>query len=196
MSGLTMMKRFFGTFYLKSWCKNEAQCDIKQIKMRLMLWLAKFAFFSWLPDLPEEDFGTTLAGYVQDYLGEEGKEGFDTFVKVTLGDSWLMHFHLNDYQMTLPHPSNLMQIFVPYSLFNPLVDLNSMPRNVPRLAKLLLYKGFVESVAKRDGISVRDVVKKELANYPYTVKDNFTVGQYNFCHIVEIVREGVSGATF
>ena len=177
------MKRFFGKFYLKSWCENEAHCDMKEIKMHLMLWLAKFAFFSWLPDLPEKDFGRTLAGYVQDYVGEEGKEGFDTFVKVTLGDSWLKHFHLNDYQIKLPHPSNIMQIFVPYSLFNPLVDLNSMPRNVPRLAKLLLYKGFVESVAKRDGISVRDMVKKELRTYPYTVKDNFTVGEYHFNHI-------------
>ena len=38
--------------YLKRWCSDYGgNCDPMLVKKELMVWIAKFAFFSWLPDL-------------------------------------------------------------------------------------------------------------------------------------------------
>ena len=176
MNELRLVTRLFSDYYLSKWCKYEAHCDKEEIKGALKLQLAKFAFFSWLPDLPEDNFGTTLANYVTSYAGDRGKEGFNTFVKTTLGDDWLQQFAVKDDIINWPHPFHLMRLFVPNHYGKPQTsNHNSMPRNVTKMAKLLLYSGFVEAYAKQKDISVSDIVKKELVNYPYMLKDNFTV---------------------
>ena len=169
-----MRLRFFSDKYLDSWCKNEAQCNSKNIKINLMLWLAKFAFFSWLPDLPEHDFGTTLASFVENFIGKKGIEGFNTLLGVVFGDAWLQHFEMNDSQMRCPHPSNIMQLFVPSPSYPPpSVDLNSMPRNFTKLAKLLLYQAYVKARSKKGTMSSDHGL--ELNFYPYTMRENLNV---------------------
>ena len=188
MSATTMRTRFFSTMYLDSWCKNEAHCDSKDIKINLMLWLAKFAFFSWLPDLPEHDFGTTLASFVEDYLGDKGKEGFDTFAGAAFGDSWFKHVKMKDYQMRRPHPSNIMQLFVPSPAVSPpSIDLSSMPRNFTRFAKLFMYQGFITSQSKMDGVpSGNGLAEEDLKIYPYPVRNNSHVSRFHSPEILKV----------
>ena len=194
---MTMRTRFFSTKYLGSWCENEAQCDSNEIKIKLMLWLAKFAFFSWLPDLPEHDFGTTLASFVQDFIGEKGKDGFNTFVGAAFGDNWLKHFKMKDGQMKRPHPSNIMQLFVPSPAFSPpSVDLNSLPRNFTKLSKLLLYQGFVKAKSKMEGMSSGSgFVEEKLNLYPYTLKENSNVRGFNSSEVLKMLQKICFAAT-
>ena len=176
MTELTLKKRLFTNYYLSKWCKYEAHCDRNEVEHNLMLWLAKFAFFSWLPDLPEDDFGTTLADYMNAFAGDRGKEGFNTFVTTTLGDDWLRQFSIKDDDIYRPHPFHLMRLFVSnYANTHRWAYHNSMPRNVSKMAKLLMYPSFAASYAKQKDISVIDTVKQELNKYPYKTKDNFSV---------------------
>ena len=191
MTELTLVKRLFSNYYLGRYCKYEAHCDKEEAEGALMMQMAKFAFFSWLPDLPENDFGTSLANHVISYVGFKGKEGFDTFVKATLGvdwgDNWLHHFALEDNVfesphpneddvVERPHPNDLMRIFIPnYAGKKTWTYNNTIPRNFTRMAKLLLYSGFTKSYAREKKISVSDVVKLELNNYPYLLRDDFIV---------------------
>ena len=61
-----------------------------------MLWIAKFAFFSWLPNLPEHKFGTIMSSYVDDYVGERAVEGLGTFIASALGEDWVEYFQDNN----------------------------------------------------------------------------------------------------
>ena len=177
MTEVTLNMRLFSNYYLSKWCKYEAHCDKTEVEKTLMLWLAKFAFISWLPALPEDDFGTILANYAEDYEGDLGKEGYNTLFKAVLGDDWLTHFPRWDITYdNWPHPFFVMQHFVKETVFTlPLVNNYTMPRNITNMAKLLIFPSFVRASAKLRDTSVMDVVKMELDNYPYKLKENFTV---------------------
>ena len=62
-------------------------------------------------------------------------------------------------------------------LFNPdhNGDLGKTPMNfpIPRLSKLFMYGTYVKARAEAESIAVRDVVKGELDNYPYSRKAKF-----------------------
>ena len=198
MSEGTLMIRFFSDYYLDKWCKYEIECNPDTIKKHLMLWIAKFAFFSWLPELPDPKFGRTMSSFPYEFVGERAKEGFSTFITSALGENWLEYFQ-NDYkdsrkrrslvyqdvsdardqhQITQPHPLALMELFVPKPLPLPPVNLTTMPRNSTLLTKLLLYSGYVEAISKQDNTSADDVVKQELKRFPYKVKGMFIVRGY------------------
>ena len=181
MTEVTLNKRLFSSHYLSKWCKYEAHCDKTEVEKTLMLWLAKFAFLSWLPNLPEEDFGTILANYPEDYEGDRGKEGYNNLFRTVLGDDWLKHFFKRD-GSNWPHPFLVMQHFVKKTIFRlPLVNNNNtMPRNVTNMAKLLIYPSVVQAFAKLENTSVIDIIKRELDNYPYMLKDNLTVRDFRF----------------
>ena len=79
-----------------------------------------------------------------------------------------------------PHPFFVMQHFVKETIFTlPLVNNITMPRNITNMAKLLIFPSFVRASAKLRDTSVMDVVKMELDNYPYKLKENFTVRANN-----------------
>ena len=181
MSPFTLAIRLFSDHYLSRWCKYEAHCDKPEVEKTLMLWMAKFAFISWLPDLPEDDFGTLLANYAENYVGDQGKEGYITLFRAVLGDDWLKHFFRWDDVASWPHPFYVMQHFVKKPRKHlPLDNNNTMPRNVTNMAKLLIYPSFVQALAKLENTSVIDIVKRELVNYPYVLKDNLTVRGLGF----------------
>ena len=184
MNEFRLVTRLFSDHYLSKWCKYEAHCDKKEVERTLMLWLAKFAFLSWLPNLPEEDFGTILANYPEDYVGDQGNEGYNTIFRAVLGDDWMKHFSKEyEYELSAwPHPFYVMQHFVKNTIFYlPLVNNNNtMPRNVTNMAKLLIYPSVVQAFAKLENTSVIDIVKRELDIYPYMLKDNLTVRDFRF----------------
>ena len=179
MSEVTLAKRLFSNYYLSKWCKYEAYCNKTEVEGALMLWMAKFAFISWLPNMPEDNFGTILADYPEVYMGEKGKEGYDTLFRAVLGDDWLKLFFPWDEASQWPHPFDVMQHFLVRrdQLYLPLTnyDNKTLQRNVTNLAKLLIYPSYAEALAKLENASVIDIVKRDLENYPYVLKDNLTV---------------------
>ena len=181
MSEVTLVKRLFSNYYLSKWCEYEAYCSKTEAEIFLMIWMAKFAFISWLPNLPEDNFGTILANYLANYEGLKGKEGYYTLFGAALGDDWLNHFFLWNEVSKWPHPFNVMQHFVitpsvPASSLSLINNLNkTLPRNVTNMARLLIYPSYVQALAKLEDTSVLDIVKRDLENHPYVLKDNFTV---------------------
>ena len=125
--------------------------------------------------MPEDHFGTILANYPMEYEEDKGKEGYDTLFKAVLGDDWLNHFIPRNDTSKWPHPFNVMQHFVrihtaDLSFTN--YDNKTLIRNVTNLAKLLIYPSYVQALAKLEDASVMDIVKRDLDNYPYVLKDN------------------------
>ena len=179
MSEVTLVKRLFSNYYLSKWCKYEAYCNKTEVEGALMLWMAKFAFISWLPNMPDNNFGTILADYPEIYEGEKGKEGYDTLFRAVLGDDWLNHFLLRDDATQWPHPFDVMQHFIVRrdESYLPLTnyDNKTLLRNVTNLAKFLIYPSYVQAIAKLENTSIIEIVKRDLENYPYALKDNLTV---------------------
>ena len=178
----TLAMRLFSTRYLDKWCKEEADCDTREIIEGLMMWISKLAVFSWLPNLPEHDFGTIMANIVSDYKNSHGKLGFDSFFEPIFGTLGFKHFKLEAWAKrphpmnVVPHPLNVVQLLVP----NPVnqefrFNTSIIPRNISGLAKFLLFPSYVETRAKINGISGNDVIKNELDLFPYTSRANFIV---------------------
>ena len=180
---MTLQRRFFSQYYLSRWCRNEGNCDPEQVKNHLQMWIAGFAFFSWLPDLPEQQFGTTLSSFVHDFVGDQALNGINTFVTSAFGPEWIKHFQIiqsirdtMEFDNKQPHPSNLVQMFIPYpTITQPWVNLTSMPRNITLMTKFLLYSGYMESVSKHYSTSKDDVVKTELGRFPYRLRETYKV---------------------
>ena len=208
MSAWTLQIRFFSDYYLSRWCRNEGNCDPEEVKKHLMLWIARFAFFSWLPDLPEQKFGTIMSSSVDDYVGKRATEGSSTFIKSAFGEDWVEYFQNSNQvarkkrgslsfsdekpgvmrsqnqNIQQPHPLNLMQLFVPNPLPSPFINLTSMPRNVSKMVKFFLFSGYAEAISKQKNISVADIVRQELERFPYELKDTFIVRLKTFKKII------------
>ena len=54
-------------------------------------------------------------------------------------------------------------------------DNKTLLRNVTNLAKFLIYPSYVQAIAKLENTSIIEIVKRDLENYPYALKDNLTV---------------------
>ena len=64
-----------------------------------------------------------------------------------------------------------------------------MLRNITNMAKLFVYPSYVHSYAKLMDASVIDIVKRELANFPYQLKENLTVRIFSIIQNVYIKKQ-------
>ena len=187
MTDFNIKARLFSVKYLKRWCAEEegSKCDARKVIDVLISWMAKLAFFLWLPKTPEIHFGTLIASHVIDYSGNGAEEGFRTFLEALLGEQGPNYFRIYaDEGAVWSHPLNIMQNFVPYPpwIYDqkkykgwPSDDNNFVPRNISGLSKLLFYSTFVKASAEADNISVADVIMRDLDLLPYTRRENFVV---------------------
>jgi hypothetical protein len=76
--------------------------------------LLKFAFFSWLPNLPETDFGKTISSYATSY---DNATGFDKMITTVFGTDKTFTFHVESVKESWPHPAELLQFLIPRGYF-------------------------------------------------------------------------------
>jgi hypothetical protein len=80
-----------------------------------MGWLLRFAFFTWLPNLPEKDFGKIISGYATSF---DNATGFAKIMKSVFGSDKTFHFKAASNKTKLwPHPSELLQFLIPRGQF-------------------------------------------------------------------------------
>jgi hypothetical protein len=140
---------------MKRWCKRINICTQEKISIMIRNWILKFIFFSWLPNLPEKNFGTMVASIVTSY---DNKDGFDYMMKSVFGDKGSIGLVTNPDAELWPHAAELMQLFIPSAIYIiPKIvswdkgrytylktfPLDNVPRNVPGLAKLFLFPTYV-----------------------------------------------------
>jgi hypothetical protein len=149
-------------------------CTQEKISIMIRKWILKFIFFSWLPNLPEQYFGTIVASIVTSY---DNKDGFDNMIKSVLGDKGSFGWVAVLDAELWPHPAEIMQLFIPSAIYsNPkTVSLDTVPRNVPGLAKLFLFPTYVERQASTSGMSPTEVIDAEVDKFGYTRKQTFVV---------------------
>jgi hypothetical protein len=169
------LRRFFNSKkYVTRWCKMIGICNHDQISIMIRRWILKFIFFSWLPNLPEENFGTMVASIVTSY---DNKDGFDYMIKSVFGDKGSIGLVTNPDAKLWPHAAELMQLFIPSAIYSnsKTVFLDNVPRNVPGLAKLFLFPTYVERKASSSGKSPTEVIEAEVEKFGYSKKQKFVV---------------------
>ncbi len=72
---------------LTSWCKDFGGCKASDIEFELVGWVLKFAFFSWLPNLPVDMLGTAAASFVMSY---ESLDGYNAIMNAVFGGALLI----------------------------------------------------------------------------------------------------------
>ncbi len=58
------LKKYFikpSDFKMKKWCADTGTCTFEDLRRQLRVWILRLSFMAWLPNLPEENFGTTMA---------------------------------------------------------------------------------------------------------------------------------------
>jgi hypothetical protein len=146
------LRMFFGsTKYVKSWCKIIGKCTMGGVEKMTRRWILKYAFFSWLPNLPENNFGTTVASIVSSY---DNKAGFDALMTGVFGKEGSVRLVQAPNDKQWPHAAELMQFFIPSSIYSTSSKfaLQNLTRDVPGLAKLLLFSTFVRSQGRHSPI--------------------------------------------
>jgi hypothetical protein len=163
---------FGSTKYVKEWCIRIGTCNEEKISVMIKKWILKFIFFSWLPNLPEENFGTMVASIVASY---DNQDGFNYMIKSVLGDEGSIGLVAVPDDELWPHPAELMQLFIPRAIPKKFPCMDNVPRNVPGLAKLFLCSSYVERQASSSGKSPIEVIKEEVGKFGYPRKQTFVV---------------------
>jgi hypothetical protein len=177
-----LKKDFASTTKVKRWCKMIGTCTEEKISIMIRKWILKFIFFSWLPNLPVENFGTMVASMVTSY---DNKDGFEYMIKSILGDKGSIGLVTKPDAEMWPHAADLMQYFIPSAIYSyhKTFSLDNVPRNVPGLAKLFLFPTYVESQASTLGMSPTEVIKAEVGKFGCSKKQTFVVSSIFFSNI-------------
>jgi hypothetical protein len=169
------LRKYFGDIrIMTSWCKRIGTCTPGKISKMIRKWILKLIFISWLPNLPEENFGTMVSSIVTSY---DNKDGFDYLIKSVLEDKGGIGLVAVPDAKLWPHATEIMQLFIPsaiYSNSKPFL-LDDVPRNVPGLAKLFLFPTFVARKASALAMSPVEVIKAEIDKFGYSIRQTFVV---------------------